>query len=121
MATAASVSTADGVRLRGDDRVVVTATGPLNRTTIDDLQRAVHDLVVSGDGEIWIDLNEVTLVDFAALGALSDVARALGNRRRRVVVIAGPGPALRNLKAAGLDKDIVIFADRAAAHLASAH
>jgi anti-anti-sigma regulatory factor len=95
-----------------DDRVIVTATGPLDRTTIDDLQLALDELLVSGDREIWIDLNDVTLVDFAALGALRDVQRAFANHRRRVVVIAGPGPALRNLQAAGLDKDFVIVADR---------
>jgi anti-sigma B factor antagonist len=96
-------------------RAVLTAVGEVDISSAARLQRAL-DTARDGDAaEIWLDFTHTTFMDCSALRTLLNLRANLHDANRRLVVICPPGPVLRLLVLAGLDRELEIHPTRTAA------
>jgi anti-sigma B factor antagonist len=97
------------------DPLVIAPSGELDlhasRALAPELER-----VATGDGELLIDLSEVSFVDSLGLGAILQVHRRLSQQGRAMAVVAPQGSAaavLLNLS--GLGRRLPVYPSRQAA------
>ena len=104
--------------VRRDGSTVLRPHGDLDHTTADRLREAVTGVLVAGDLDVVVDLQQVDFIDSTGLGAL------VGGRRRalalngRFGLVCADDHLLRVFAVTGLDKVFAISAtvDEATGH-----
>ena len=89
----------------GDDDVRVTATGPLDLSTVPDFQQMVAALEGT-TGPVTIDLAGVTFIDSTGLSALVAMRRTLGVALRDFVVVGASPRVVDLLRMTGVDREL---------------
>jgi anti-anti-sigma factor len=108
-----------GVReLRVGHRSVLAVSGELDIATSDTLRAAVDGAIASGAAEVWVDLTLVEILDSTGLRVLLGAQTRLRSHSKSLAVICPPGPVRAVFESSGLDRELVIHPDRAAAHAA---
>jgi anti-anti-sigma factor len=82
---------------RVGDRVLLTAIGEVDISSVADLQLALEAVRDSDAAEIWLDFTPMTFMDCSGLRALLSLHASLQDADRRLVLICPPGPVLRLL------------------------
>jgi anti-anti-sigma factor len=82
------------------------------------LRASLTTAIESGGAEIWVDLSAVAFMDSTGLRTLLDARSRLRERSKSLAVICPPGAVRRVFTVAGLDHELDIYGDRAAAHAA---
>ena len=104
--------------IRVGHRSVLAVSGELDIATSDTLRAAVDGAIASGAAEVWVDLTLVEVLDSTGLRVLLGAQARLRNHSKSLAVICPPGPVRSMFEASGLDQELVLYADRAAAHAA---
>src|SRR4051794_2411142 len=110
-------ATIEVAQIRVGHRVVLAVCGDLDLATVGTLRASLEAAIESGAAEIWVDLSEVAFMDSTGLGVLLARSR-LRARSKTLAVICPLGPVRRVFTVAGLDHELSIYGDRAAAHAA---
>ena len=80
-----------GLRVRGvDDGSVFFVSGELDMATADEFEKAVSSCL-SGEGEVVLDISEVSFMDSTGIRATLRLARQLGDRP---LVLRRPTPTV---------------------------
>lgn len=101
--------------IRVGHRLVLALAGEVDLASVAVLKTAVDRVRTCGAAEVWIDLTRVEFIDSTGLSALVAARRTIVPERA-LVLICPPGPAMRVIEVAGLDRVFTIRPDRAAAH-----
>ena len=101
---------------RDGSRIVLTASGEIDISSVECLQRALETARDGGASEIWLDLTATTFLDCTGLRVLREVRVGLLERNRRLVLIRPVGPVRRLLALTGADRDFEIHHTAAMAH-----
>jgi anti-sigma B factor antagonist len=104
--------------IRVGHRSVLAVSGELDIATSDTLRAAVDGAIASGASEVWVDLTLVRVVDSTGLRVLIGAQARLRDHSKSLAVICPPGPVRNVFETSGLDQELVIHPDRAAAHAA---
>ena len=105
--------------IRVGHRSVLAVSGELDIATSDTLREAVEGAIASGAAEIWVDLTLVEVLQLHRPAAVPLGAQArLRNHSKSLAVICPPGPVRSVFETSGLDQELVLYADGAAAHAA---
>ena len=98
------------------DPHVIAPTGELDITASQELAPELDRLAAQDEGELLIDLSDVSFVDSTGLGAILLAHRRLSQQGRTMAVVAPQGSAaavLLNLS--GLGRRLPVYASRDAA------
>lgn len=105
-------------QIRVGHRIVLAVSGELDVATAGALSASLEAAIEAGGAEIWVDLSEVAFMDSTGLRVLLDARRRLRAKAKTLAVICPLGPVRRVFTVAGLDREVDIYGDRAAAHAA---
>jgi anti-sigma B factor antagonist len=94
---------------------LVVASGELDLATAPELAGELRAAVAEGQGNVVVDLCAVSLMDSSGLTILLNAFRRLTHQARGLNVACRPGPIRRVFEAAGLDRTLPLFDDRAQA------
>jgi anti-anti-sigma factor len=87
--------------LLANDASVIRVTGDFDQTLVD----LFTDAVTGGDGDVVVELGEVTFVDSSALHCLVAAKHSLAERCRSMVIASRSEPVARVLELTGLDEE----------------
>ena len=111
-------ATIEVAQIRVGHRIVLAVSGELDLATVGSLRASLEAAVESGAAEIWVDLSEVAFMDSTGLRVVLDARSRLRAKAKTLAVICPLGPVRRVFTVAGLDHQLNIYGDRAAAHAA---
>jgi anti-sigma B factor antagonist len=97
-------------------RLVLAAEGEVDLASADQLRAALDAAAQSGCAEIWLDLSELEFMDSTGITAIVKARESFDGRR--FALICPPGPILRVLEIAGIERAIPIYETRSDAHSA---
>jgi anti-sigma B factor antagonist len=86
------------------DAARVTVSGEVDLATAPALLQAAEELVKSTEGDVAIDMSEVTFIDSTGLGVLVQIRNAVTGRGSSLVFATPSRSVQRALSLAGLDK-----------------
>ena len=101
--------------LVGNGVAVVSVAGEVDLHTAPLLRRALSTALEENGHGIVVDLAECEFVDSAALGALVEANARLGQRDRRLSLVAPDGGVRRAIELMGLDRVFAVHESRASA------
>jgi anti-sigma B factor antagonist len=104
---------------RQDGCHVVTPRGEIDLATHGQLKQAIDDLVVAGNVDLVVDLNETTFLDSTGLGALIGARRKTHAFRGSFSIVCSNEDLLRLFRITSLDKVFTIRESHARAVSAS--
>jgi anti-sigma B factor antagonist len=104
--------------MRVGHRSVLAVSGELDIATSDTLRAAVDGAIASGAAELWVDLTHVEVLDSTGLRMLVGAQTRLRQHSKSLAVICPPGAVRSVFATSGLDQELTIYPDRAAAHAA---
>jgi anti-anti-sigma factor len=102
-----------------DGVTVLRLAGELDLLSVPRLRMRFADVVRRSEGDVVLDMGDVTFIDSTGLAAMLNALRRLTRARRRLVVACADGPVLRMLRLTRLDGTFVVrdTADQALATL----
>ena len=100
-------------------RHVVEFEGELDLASVADLERALARAAEGSPRELWVDLTSTVFMDCAGVHCLLRAQAVSAQHRRRFAVVCGGGPVRRVLALTGADRQLDLYASRAAAHRAA--
>jgi anti-anti-sigma regulatory factor len=95
-------------KIAGGPRIVAPV-GVLRSGAMAGLLDTYFGVIEAGAQEVWLDLSDVTVVEGAALDAVSRIAAFSHELERRTVVVCPVGKVRRALSDAGVDQDLEVF------------
>ena len=106
MTTDATDFTVQLTTARGEP--VVAVTGELDLATVGSLRRRLHSVIEHSDGDVVIDMSNVSYMDSSGLSVVLE-ARDMLQREQRTLIVADPSAAVTTiLTLCGLTDHIVI-------------
>lgn len=101
--------------LLADETRVVSVTGELDMYTAPSLEQQILEALDDGHGRVVVDLSGCEFLDSTALAILITVNRRLGERKRRLVLVAADRNIMRIFQVTGFDRTFTIVPTRASA------
>ncbi|HET6628087.1 MAG TPA: STAS domain-containing protein [Nocardioidaceae bacterium] len=98
-----------------DGSAIVTPRGEIDLATQGQLKKAIDDMVVAGDVNLVIDLDETTFLDSTGLGVLIGARRKAYAFKGSFCIVCSNEDLLRLFRMTSLDKVFTIHESRAAA------
>jgi anti-anti-sigma factor len=86
---------------RAGSRVLMTAVGEVDISTVDELERALAVAGETGAAEVFLDLTRMTFLDCLGLRTLLHHRARLLEEKRRLLLICPTAPVLRLLALTG--------------------
>ena len=100
-------------------RTVLAIAGEIDLASVDGLAAAVDAAVADGAAELWIDLTDTQFMDSTGLHLLLETRRRIQDLNRHLAIVCPPGSVRMVFEIAGVDDQLPVYDDRAAAHRAA--
>ncbi|QKT08329.1 STAS domain-containing protein [Gordonia sp. X0973] len=91
-----------------DGTTLVTVTGSIDATTVDEFAEHLDAAVASGGNRVVVDMTDVDFLGAGGMIALHGTALSLLNADGAIAVV-GPRPVSRPLRRTGLDRVVPVF------------
>src|SRR4051812_48657875 len=90
--------------LHGAAETIVALSGKLDDAAVDEIRPELEQLAVEGRESVYVDLQGVSYIDAAAVGALAFLFKRLVTRGRKLVLAGATGQPRRLLELLRIDR-----------------